>query len=177
MAKKAIPIRLPRGRKSVWALLIVLLLVGLRVWQESLTPSVPEALQEGTYRVERVVDGDTLKLANGAKVRLIGVDTPEVYNVKTPEPFGPEASAYAEQFINDAGRDVRLQLDLERKDKYGRFLAYVYAGDRMLNEELARAGLATYESQYNYRKSMKDRFRKAEEAAKAERIGIWSQEE
>ena len=135
----------------------------------------PEALDNGgTYDVERVIDGDTLLLANGAKVRLIGVDTPEFGGEgRVAEPLAKEASAFAKAFLK--GRPVRVELDRERLDRYGRFLAYVYVEEGMLNEALLRAGFARARLEFNYSDSMKRRFRKAEEAAKKERLGIWKE--
>ena len=167
-------IRYWRSRPG-WAVAVLLLLVAIRLWQDYSIPRPPEALTEGTYRVERVVDGDTLVLANQARIRLWGADTPETVHPRKPvEPFGPEASDFTEQFIAAGSGTVRLQMDRERLDKYDRFLAYVWVDDRMLNEELIRAGLATAETGYNYSQSMKTRFRRAENEAKSNRRGIWS---
>jgi len=88
------------------------------------------------------------------------------------EPWGPEASQFTKQFLL-TGR-VRLQLDKEREDRYRRTLAYVWVGDRMLNEELIRSGLGRAQTQYNFSQSMKRRFEKAEREAKEHRRGIWS---
>ena len=160
-----------RRRLPLAAVVVVLLAL---VWRYfSAPPGPPEVLAEGLYEVQRVVDGDTLLLANHARVRLIGADTPETVKPNHPvEPWGPEASEFSRQFV--AGRQVRLELDRERVDKYGRFLAYVWVGDRMLNEELIRAGLARAELQYHYSTSMKTRFRRAEADAKSAGRGIWS---
>ncbi len=164
-----------RRRRALVIVLALLALVVLRLWQGPSSPRRPDALREGTYVVERVVDGDTLLLANGARVRLQGVDTPETKKPNHPvEPFGPEASAFTRRFVAQGGGTVRLQFDRERLDRYGRFLAYVWVGDRMLNEELVRAGLATAELQYRYSSTMKRRFGRAEEEARAARRGIWS---
>jgi micrococcal nuclease len=150
-------------------------LVLVRWWQHQHQLAPPDALSEGTYLVRRVVDGDTLLLANQARVRLIGADTPECVKPNSPvEPFGPEATDFANQFVAQAEGAVRLQFDRERIDRYGRFLAYVWADDRMLNEELIRAGLATAETGFGYSSAMKRRFRRAEDEAKAGRRGIWS---
>jgi micrococcal nuclease len=157
------------------ALLVLLVLLAVRLYWESGAPVPPEALSEKTYRVARVVDGDTLLLEDGARVRLIGVDTPETVKPGAPvEPFGPEATAFTRRFV--AGGEVRLQLDRERKDRYGRFLAYVWVDGRMLNEALVRAGLARARLDYRYSEAMKRRFRRAEEEAQAARRGIWSRE-
>jgi micrococcal nuclease len=168
--------RRSRHRRYVIAIsLAVAVLVAIRCWQRASDHPPPEALEEGTYRVQRVVDGDTLVLANQASIRLQGIDTPETVRPNYPvEPFGPEAAEFTRQFIAEGKGIVRLQFDRERKDEFGRFLAYVWVGDRMLNEELVRAGLATAETGYRYSAAMKTRFRRAEEEAKAASRGIWS---
>jgi len=97
-----------------------------------------------TVLVTRVVDGDTVEVRlEGAEedVRYIGVDTPET--VKPDEPvqcFGPQASAFNHRLVE--GRRVRLVFGEERRDVYGRLLAYVYLGKRFVNAELLRRGLA-----------------------------------
>jgi micrococcal nuclease len=95
--------------------------------------------------VSRVVDGDTIEVTmpNGRTedVRYIGVDTPET--VAPGEPvgcFGPKASAFNEALVE--GRRARLRFDEERRDYYGRLLAYVYVGGRFVNAELLKRGLA-----------------------------------
>jgi len=166
-----------RRRRAVVLLAALAVLIALRYWQERPYRLPPEALSEGTYRVERIVDGDTLLLANRARVRLQGIDTPETVKPNHPEePFGREASAFTKRLVAEAGGTVRLQFDRERVDKYGRFLAYVWVGDRMLNEELVRAGLATAETRFRYAAAMKTRFRRAEDEARAARRGIWSRD-
>jgi len=137
-----------------------------------LPPPPPERLDADLYRVERVVDGDTLLLKNGARVRLIGADTPETVKPDHPvEPWGPEATAFTKDFVR--GGKVRLEFDQTRKDKHGRFLAYVWVGDRMLNEELIRAGLARARTFFHYRSDMKTRFRNAEKEAQAAGRGLY----
>jgi micrococcal nuclease len=89
----------------------------------------------------RVVDGDTIVLSGIGKVRLIGIDTPEVYGEH--ECFGRQASAYAERVLAP-GTKVSYRLGVEDRDRYGRALAYVYLEDgRMFNELLAADGYAT----------------------------------
>lgn len=94
--------------------------------------------------VLRVVDGDTIEISLGDEVedvRYIGVDTPESVTPGEPvECFGKRASAYNQRLV--AGRDVRLVFDRERRDQYGRLLAYVYAGPTFVNAELVRRGFA-----------------------------------
>ena len=94
--------------------------------------------------VVRVVDGDTIEARIGAEVedvRYIGVDTPET--VKPGEPvqcFGPRASDFNHRLVE--GQRVRLVFGAERRDRYGRLLAYVHLGGRFVNAELVRRGLA-----------------------------------
>jgi micrococcal nuclease len=97
-------------------------------------------------RVVRVVDGDTIHVVvegRREKVRYIGMDTPETHKPGTPvQCYGRAASALNAQLV--AGRTVRLRMDAERRDRYGRLLAYVYrVPDGMfVNAELVRRGYA-----------------------------------
>lgn len=172
------PVRIKGIRPYRFAIILSLLaaLILLRYWQEQSRPSVPAALSEETYAVERIIDGDTLLLVNGARIRLIGADTPETVKANCAvEPFGPEATEFSKSFLGE-GR-AYLTFDGERLDRYGRFLAYVWRDEdmqEMLNEELIRAGLAEARTGYNFSQGMKTRFRRAEEEAKTERRGIWS---
>lgn len=161
----------------IFVVIIVLLIFYRGILQRSPSPHLGEdaTLSEGIYRVERVVDGDTLKLTNGETVRLIGIDTPETVKPGTAvERFGREATAFTTTFLENHSFQVRLSFDSDRRDKYGRLLAYVWAGDRLLNEELVRAGLARVETQYSYSRAMKDRLLIAESEARKDRRGIWS---
>jgi micrococcal nuclease len=164
-----------RRRRALLVVLFLAVLISVRLGWRRPARLPPEDLREGTYRVERVVDGDTLLLANGARVRLQGIDAPESVKPGHPvEPFGLQASEFTKQFVAQGNGSVRLQFDRERLDKYDRFLAYVWVDDRMLNEELLRAGLATAELGFRYSESMKQRFRRAAEEAKAAGRGIWA---
>ncbi|MFT9494587.1 MULTISPECIES: thermonuclease family protein [Bacillota] len=126
--------------------------------------------------VVRIVDGDSLIVQEESnreiKIRLLMINTPEVHNVDKPEPYGPEASAFTKELLN--GQKVKLEYDKEKTDPYGRTLAYVYLPDgRMVNEEILRAGLAevvVYEPNDKY----EDVFRKIENKAKSEGLGLWS---
>lgn len=156
------------------ALLIVF--AGLQAWRGcNVEPPQPASLPAGTYPVARVVDGDTILLADHTRLRLIGVNAPETVKPEHPvEPWGPEASEFTHGFVGNG--PVRLEFDEERFDQYHRLLAYVYVDGRMLNEELLRAGLARWERGYHYSQSMKTRFRRAETEARKAHRGIWSDE-
>ena len=94
--------------------------------------------------VVRVVDGDTIdvQLADRVeKIRYIGVNAPEIHHpIRGEEPGGREAAEANRRLV--AGRHVRLELDVRTRDRYGRLLAYVWAGDTMVNAELVRLGYA-----------------------------------
>jgi micrococcal nuclease len=125
-------------------LLLLAAAVLLRPWEslDGLWEDEPAA--SATVVVTRVVDGDTVEVElDGAEedVRYIGVDTPET--VKPGEPvgcFGPQASAFNHRLVE--GKRVRLVFGAERRDVYGRLLAYVYLDGRFVNAELVRRGLA-----------------------------------
>jgi micrococcal nuclease len=156
---------------ALWFLLL------LAVWRaySATAPASPERLEEGIHEVRRAVDGDALLLASGARVRLQGVNTPETVKPNFPvEAWGPEASQFTKDFIEKAGHRVRLTFSLERKDRYDRFLAFVWNGDVMLNEELVRAGLAYARRDYRYSEAMKRRFSRAQDEARRAGRGIWS---
>ena len=121
-------------------------------------------------RVDHVVDGDTLWLGGIGKVRLIGIDTPEVYG--RDECFGRQASAYAKRVL-PPGRAVRYRLGVERRDRYGRALAYVYLEDgRLFNELMAEQGYAQPLT-IPPNDELSDRFVAAARRARHAHRGLW----
>jgi micrococcal nuclease len=162
----------PRG---LAVLLLCLALIVWRVLASDEARPAPENLEEGIHTVRRVVDGDTLLLESGARVRLQGIDTPETVLENHPvEAWGPEASAFTKDFIAGAGQRVRLSFGPERKDRHDRFLAFVWHGEVMLNEEICRAGLARARMDYRYAAPMKRRLAAAEGEARKAKRGLWS---
>mgnify|MGYP001562355489 FL=1 len=131
--------------------------------------------------VRRVVDGDTVEVADGRLVRYLGIDTPEVRRrtgagwVEDPEPMGREATEFNRRLVE--GKAVRLEYDVQTHDRFGRLLAYVYVtpdGERevMANAELLRAGLAQpLTIPPNVRHA--ERFRALAEEARRDRRGLW----
>jgi micrococcal nuclease len=171
------PRRYWSDHRAAGAWLVCLLLILWRVFAFDEAPPGPELLEEGMHEVRRVVDGDTLLLTSGARVRLQGIDTPETVAEDRPvEPWGPEASQFTKDFIQRAHDHVRLTFSLERKDRHDRFLAFVWNGDVMLNEELVRAGLAHARLDYRYAAPMKRRLAAAQEEARRAGRGLWSAE-
>ncbi len=105
----------------------------------------PSARLQAT--VTRVADGDTISVRIGdsgaeEEIRMIGVDTPETVDPDEPvQCFGPEASDFTHKVLSP-GTEVALEVGAEARDAYGRLLAYVYLGGRMVNATLVRRGLA-----------------------------------
>jgi len=117
--------------------LLGLLLAG----SASLAADAPKAL---AGRVVGIVDGDTIKARIGDRtetVRYIGMNTPELHHpTKGVEPLAREATEANRKLVE--GQTVRLELDVQERDRYGRLLAYVYFGDMMVNAELVAQGYA-----------------------------------
>ena len=124
-------------------------------------------------RVTRIVDGDTI-VVRDETVRLIGIDTPETKKPNTPvQCFGKAATAETTRLIDR--KRVRLEFDVERRDRYGRQLAYVYrrSDGMFLNAELVRRGYATaspYPPNVRYERRFHRLAREAREAGR----GLWS---
>ncbi len=123
----------------------------------------------------RVVDGDTIVVRFGGReerVRYIGVDTPESVKPGTPvQCFAERASAFNAQLVE--GKTVRLDQDVEARDRYGRLLAYVHAGGVFVNAELVRRGYArplTVPPNVRYA----DRFARLASQARERGTGLWS---
>ena len=132
------------------------------------------------YRVLRVVDGDTIKIETGKSgqyigVRYIGVDTPETVDPRKPvEYFGQEAAEYNSKLVE--GKSVRLEFDVQKRDKYKRLLAYVFLPDgTFVNAELVKNGyarVATYPPNVKHQ----DLFLKLEREARENNRGLWGNE-
>lgn len=164
--------RWSRWRRIGLRLLAVMALVVLL----RLLPREPAPLQDPQriYRVQRVIDGDTLLLAGGQRVRLLGIDTPELARGGRPaEPWSAEARDFLDAALAD--RRVSFEFDRESHDKYGRRLVYAYHQGRLLNEDIIRAGFSRAETRFPYHESKKIRFRQAEREAREQRRGLWSE--
>lgn len=133
--------------------------------------------RHGPYKIHKFVDGDTfwVKMENGKaeKIRLIGVDTPEVKweGLTDEQPGGKEASEYVKNLLK--GKKVLLEYDVQKYDRYGRTLAYVYLEDStFLNAHLLELGLArmaTYPPNVRYVELFTELQRKVREKG----VGMW----
>lgn len=128
------------------------------------------------YLVNYIIDGDTIELSNGERVRYIGIDTPEIRQkqgskwIYNPMPYAEESKASNKKLVE--GKSVRLEFDVEKKDRYNRWLAYVYIGDKMVNLELVKQGYAMI---YTRPPNVKyvDEFVKAQKDARENKRGLW----
>ena len=120
------------------------------------------------YLVTRVIDGDTLEIASGQIVRLIGIDAPEV-----SECYGDPATQFLKNLLEN--REISLEKDVSEMDKYKRLLRYVYLDDLFVNEYLVNEGYAKAE---NYPPDVKyqELFKLAETSAKKAKRGLWKTE-
>ncbi len=123
------------------------------------------------YKVKRVIDGDTLLLINGERVRLIGVDTPETKHPRKPvQYFGREAYLFTKQMVD--GKEARLEFERQKRDRYGRLLAYVYLLDgTFLNAEIIKQGYGFAYTRFPFR--YMEEFRIYEREARQNRRGLW----
>ncbi|MGE5328140.1 MAG: thermonuclease family protein [Deltaproteobacteria bacterium] len=129
----------------------------------------------GLIKVIRIVDGDTIVVnlnSKEEKVRLIGVDTPETVKPGTPvQKYGKEASNFTKNMLID--KKVKLEFDVQHRDKYARLLAYVYLEDgRMFNKILIEQGYAqvmTVPPNVKYQQA----FIKLQRKAKENKKGLW----
>ncbi len=137
--------------------------------ETKVSPAVTPVLGTTTsgVLVTRVIDGDTLQIQDGRKVRLIGIDAPEKKGI---ECYSNESSKYLESLV--LGQSVTLEKDVSETDRYGRLLRYVYKDSASINETLISEGYAfalTYPPDVKY--SVK--FKIAEKSAKDFKKGLW----
>jgi micrococcal nuclease len=124
--------------------------------------------------VRRVYDGDTIEVEfRGVteRVRYIGIDTPEMGDPRPPIREVARAAAAENRALVD-GRVVRLEFDVQQRDRYGRLLAYVWVGDPRINERLVRDGFARAGS-YPPNVRLQDRLRAAERSARTDGRRLW----
>lgn len=139
---------------------------------ETHTTQVRTGDEEDTYRVTRVIDGDTFTIDTGSTVRMIGMNTPELYprDGSTQECFAPEATARTVELIFQ--KNVRLVRDVSDTDRYGRLLRYVYVDDTFVNKELVVGGFArvkAYKPDTKHHKELLAAMRGAQDTHK----GLW----
>lgn len=122
-------------------------------------------------KVVRVIDGDTIEIEGGERVRYIGMDAPEL-NIQD-HCFGPEATRKNKELVE--GKTVRLEKDISETDIYKRLLRYIFIDDVFVNDYLVRQGYAhvsTYPPDVKY----ENQFLQAEQEARENKRGLWSKD-
>lgn len=172
MIKKTIPTRI-----SVVIFILLAFLLGY-----FLRPPTPEVevipneestqtsdFRQGTYRVARVLDGDTIELEGGIRVRYAGVDAPE-----NNEAYGLSSAKLNNELVG--GKEVLVAPTKEKWDQYGRVLAYVYVGDVFVNEKMIEEGYARLLLYKGQKPEKYDELKAAEDYARGRHLGIWLEE-
>jgi len=173
--------------KSIFVLLVILFLLPLGIYCSHNTANDPSGKisipfgKSYTYDdifVKRAVDGDTLVLESGERVRLIGIDTPEMHesgklyrdsrrtgmDIRTIQALGKRSYEFTRKLLEN--QRVRLEFDVEKRDKYKRLLGYVFLKDgTFANAEIVKQG---YASLMTYPPNVKyvDLFKKLYKAAR-----------
>lgn len=134
------------------------------------------ATAQDLFLCTRVVDGDTIVVdmdGKEEKIRLIGVDTPETVHPSKPvEYFGKEASAFTKQMVE--GKQVRLEFDWQKGDKYDRLLAYVFLEDgTFLNAEIIKQGYGFAYTKYPFK--YLEEFREYQTSSRRNKRGLWGE--
>jgi endonuclease YncB( thermonuclease family) len=136
--------------------------------------SLSSVVNKQSFKVVRVIDGDTVQLETGESLRYIGIDTPETKHPRKPvQHFGKEASAFNAKLV--FGQDILVEFDIQQRDKYGRLLGYVFLRDgTFVNAELVKKG---YAKVYTYPPNVKyaELFTKLQAEALKQQRGLWKQ--
>lgn len=144
----------------------------LEATQEAIQTEI-EIKEEELFLVTRVIDGDTIEIESGDKVRYIGIDTPETKHPSKPVGcYGKEAEVKNKDLVE--GKKVKLEKDISETDKYGRLLRYIYLDGVMINELLVKEGYAQASS-YPPDIKYQDKFNDAEKKAREEERGLWGE--
>jgi micrococcal nuclease len=139
-------------------IIIVILIIISGIIYYNLTGNT---ITQKQVKIVRIIDGDTLEIENGMKLRLKGINTPEKSTI-----FYDEAKSFI-QFLENSS----VIIESYGSDKYGRILAQIYFNNRLINEEILANGLGTL---YYYEKDLHyDELLEAEKKARENHIGLW----
>jgi len=150
--------------KHLWILLILIFISGCVTGDAVLEDKL---VLEGPYVVTYVVDGDTLDLDNGDRIRFSGINTPE-----TGECYYQEAKDALKSLV--LNQEVYVEKDKSDEGKYGRKLRYIYVEDLLVNKMLVRDGYARVFDKYSYDTKRYDELKEVEAKAINEKLGLWS---
>lgn len=155
----------------------MLLLVSI-LWNDLRSVFADKLTDGAVYYVTHVIDGDTFKVSEKGyeyTLRMLGIDTPELSNKYGEKDCYATTSKHAlERLIRKKNVSIRFSKTKENKDRYGRYLAYVYLKDSELfiNQYMIAEGLARTMI-IGTRHEMADQFQATQEQAKQARMGMW----
>jgi micrococcal nuclease len=121
-----------------------------------------------SYKVTKVIDGDTIVVNNTTHIRLLLINTPEL---KSKQKYSKEAKSYLTKLV--LNKKITIVIGSEEFDKYGRTLAYVYLGKTLINSSMIKSGYAKVAYTWND-VSRLNILQKQQDIAKSKKIGIWS---
>lgn len=125
-----------------------------------------------TVAVGRVLDGDTFDTSDGERIRLLGIDAPEVaHHDSKEEPFGNESRDWLQAILKN--QSVRLTFEQRQQDHYGRTLAWVWLGDSLINRVSLQTGNSKLLAKYGLPLDLEEGLRKAAAEARVLKLGLW----
>ncbi len=145
--------------------LILLPALGVQLTEPKLDKIAETTATKAT--VTKVIDGDTVELSTGERLRYIGMDTPEL---KSKDCYSQEATARNKELVE--GKEVELEKDVSETDRYGRLLRYVHVEGQMVNRILLQEGfakVATFPPDVRYQETFLEDERQARENGR----GLW----
>lgn len=175
-----------RLRKKTIALILVTISLAVSlVFNNTQKPSITIPLQSSLssstssaqlVKIVRVIDGDTIEIETGQKVRYIGIDRPELHHPKKPvQCFAQEAMLKNKEIVE--GKTVTLEKDVSETDKYGRLLRYVKIGspsaELFVNDYLVKEGYA-YAATFPPDVKYAQLFRQSQQEAMEKKKGLWN---
>jgi len=153
--------------KSIYLLLVLAFFAGFLACHIYITLQKTDVFEpKQNVIVTQIIDGDTLVVEGGARIRLIGINTPE-----KGQAFYSEAKSFLSNLTLQ--KTISLEKDVENMDQYDRYLRYIWLNNTLVNVKLVKQGLAfalSYEPNIKYQQEIAD----AEQEAKANKIGLWA---
>ncbi|MCK1976096.1 thermonuclease family protein [Jeotgalicoccus huakuii] len=164
-------------------IVILLLFIGVTVYNDNFAGnddenSSAETSSDNVVTVDQHIDGDTTRFnyqGDTHNFRYLIINTPEIgRDGDEDDPYAEEAFERTQELLDNA-QEITVEFDEEKTDHYDRYLAYVYVDGEMVNETLVREGLATVDYVHPPNDKYEDLLRDAEEEAKQDQVGVWSE--
>lgn len=154
---------------------VFIVAICLVLWRLFNVVDTPTAVQQAvTATVVRVIDGDTVELVDGRRVRLLGIDANELGYNGDPSESGAEA---ARDWLKCrlAGKHVQLRYGPDRLDRYGRTLAWIFLPTgELINKELLAEGQARLVTRFGLPGDLSAELHRVTAQAQVQRKGIWN---